>query len=81
VSENGHVNIHGEGRFLSHSFNPNLVVRIHECSSHPIDFVARRDIAEVTLEHIIHRYVRKENGAYTTPPRLGFLKKAIEIRN
>jgi hypothetical protein len=48
VSENGHVNIVGEGRFLSHSFNPNLVVRVHEFSSHPIDFVARRDIAQVT---------------------------------
>lgn len=44
VQENGHVNITGEGRFLAHSFSPNLMVRIDELSSHPIDFVALRRI-------------------------------------
>jgi hypothetical protein len=41
-----HCAIQGEGRFTSHSFNPNMMVRIVEMTSHPVDFIAVRDIAE-----------------------------------
>jgi len=39
-----HLNIQGEARFLSHSFQPNCKVVIYEGSSHPIDIVAMKDI-------------------------------------
>lgn len=46
VGVDQHCEIQGEGRFTSHSFNPNMMVRIVEMTSHPVDFVALRDIAE-----------------------------------
>jgi hypothetical protein len=46
ISETAHVNTRGEGRFMGHSFNPNLKVRIDELSSHPIDMIALREIDE-----------------------------------
>mmetsp|Transcript_20699 Transcript_20699/g.47998 ORF Transcript_20699/g.47998 Transcript_20699/m.47998 type:complete len:219 (-) Transcript_20699:64-720(-) len=46
VGVDKHVAIMGEGRYTAHSFEPNTLVKIFEDSSHPIDFVAARDIEE-----------------------------------
>eukprot|EP00928_Gymnodinium_smaydae_P034208 TRINITY_DN24300_c0_g1_i1.p1 TRINITY_DN24300_c0_g1~~TRINITY_DN24300_c0_g1_i1.p1 ORF type:complete len:266 (-),score=67.42 TRINITY_DN24300_c0_g1_i1:248-1045(-) len=44
IGVDSHCEIQGEGRFTSHSFEPNCRIRVVEMSSHPIDFVALRDI-------------------------------------
>jgi hypothetical protein len=41
-----HCAINGEGRFTAHSFSPNCRINVVEMSTHPIDFVALRPIAE-----------------------------------
>ena len=46
VGIDAHCAINGEGRFTAHSFTPNCRINVVEMSSHPIDFVALRPIAE-----------------------------------
>ena len=49
IAVDKHIEIQGEGRYTAHSFEPNMKIKIYEHSTHPIDFVALSDIAEVTL--------------------------------
>jgi len=44
ISLDKHFNMAGEARFTAHSPNPNCKVVIFEASTHPIDFVAIKDI-------------------------------------
>lgn len=44
IDSERHVDITGDGRWTAHSFEPNMYVRVFDSSSHPVEFVALRDI-------------------------------------